>query len=170
MSLGLFNIMNLEKHGEHNFHEGVDPIISIEVDLSLYDTNMNEVVTVIDGIGKCKIEMYGDDEGDNVPHIHLNSVDKINVDGRKRYFRACIRLDKAEFFDHGSKSDTFKMLGAKDCKKATKNFNRFMHTVDKKTHMEQYQNFKQGWINTHPKDIQGLEDVKDVNYEKLMFY
>lgn len=46
--------------------------------------------------GMCKLSIY-DNEG-LIPHFHIENSDKS--------FQCCVRLDKPEYFIHGSKTDT----------------------------------------------------------------
>ena len=177
VAIKLYKSMGFEEYKRKHYKDGADAIMmqlkeeydlisSYEVDLSSFI--INEVSTVVDGLGKCEIKIYGNHEGDNEPHMHIKSANSIYINGKKKKFDGCIKLHKAEFFAHANHTDTFKDLKGKASIQAAKSFNEYMNSIDKTTGKQMWAKLVDDWLNGNHKDVRNLRNMNKPNYEKLV--
>lgn len=171
-NLTMDDIMNEVFGDDYDYdysHEGEEPIFCIEVDfdeyLDLDDVLLNEVNIDIPGLGKCNIMVYKD-ELKNEPHVHILSKNPIIIGGKKRKFNACVKLCKAEYYDHKDHLDTFRILGKKKGKKAAECLDKHMSSKSKNKDKTMWDVYRDMWLSNQP-DVRNLANMKKPNYKKL---
>lgn len=86
-----------------------------KIDKALEEQNLLEMAKVGITDDSYEVYIYSHDPG-NIPHFHYVDSASLGKD-RKKGFHTCIRIDSAEYFHHGDKTD---MLSKKQKKELVK--------------------------------------------------
>lgn len=110
------------------------------------------------GIGECKIEVYGPNEG-SVPHFHIQSLDKS--------FQCCVCIYSNNYFSHGSYTGK---LNTKQCKE----LNEWLNLIQKNSFgkLTNWETIVVMWEGSNPecKFPKGRKVKIQPHYENMVNY
>lgn len=131
-----------------------------ELTKKLYEfTKLEEMAYKIGTTNDSYIIYVNSNDGGNIPHFHY--VDVNSLGSNKKGFHSCIRIDKAEYFNHEGKEDKLNSKQKKELQKFLQQPFR-----DKRVKMTNYEFIVMTWNDNNSSVILD-ENIKMPNYLNL---
>lgn len=141
--------------------DSFDRIKICELELPFDDILNEDKMADIDlkGVGLCYIYVYNN-EGDNIPHFHLQSKDK---KGPKYKLDCAIKINENRYFDHGIHKDTLNSKQIKELKAKLEKIN----PETENTYWKDIQNaFYNNFPNCTEKRVDEMPDYSNIKLYK----